>query len=518
MGTGNGDPVAPQAASRAALGRLQERVSLHRFLAAFARQVGARGGTAWLVGGIVRDILEGRPGNDVDVMVTGIGFAELGRALGSLPARRLGIRKIVAAGKTFPVYRVRTSWTAEDVDVATARGTPDLFGDTAPLDIGPDAHLAQARADLSRRDLTINALALRLDIRSGRLRGELVDFFGGVWDLRRRLVRGVGDPAARLAEDPLRILRAIRQKNERPGFAFERRTWEAIRAGAPELLGSVPADRIAPELARALGAGPGGTLDDLARAGILRLLIPEWKNLRAGALARARRRFASLRKSLRGPLRPPLLFACLLAEIADAEYAAILNAAARGKSREQARGLSAGRSGGKATAPDRDRGFHLPGIEAIARRLRLPDVRTIVRMLEDLVRLERIRLLPNPNARVEAIFARWKNRDELLALYGAAQRAAGRKARDFRAVLRLASRRPPLLSGDDLVSAGIPPGPAIDAILESVREATITGRVANERDALALARRLIARRSGDAAARPFRQAGRPGQKNQYGNR
>jgi tRNA nucleotidyltransferase (CCA-adding enzyme) len=82
--------------------------------------------------------------------------------------------------------------------------------------------------DLARRDFTVNAIAYH------PLRGEWRDPFGGVDDLERRRLRAVGDPSARFREDYLRVLRALRF-TARLDFAIEPETWEAARAAAPGL-------------------------------------------------------------------------------------------------------------------------------------------------------------------------------------------------------------------------------------------------------------------------------------------
>src|SRR5512134_1970581 len=114
---------------RAVPGRISARVlrglragrPLWRFLDAFCRAVERCGGKPYLVGGFVRDLVENRPGKDIDLMVAGMEFEDLGRLLRSLPARRLGIRRILPAGKTFAVYKIRAGWAEEDIDVALAR-------------------------------------------------------------------------------------------------------------------------------------------------------------------------------------------------------------------------------------------------------------------------------------------------------------------------------------------------------------------------------------------------------------
>jgi hypothetical protein len=131
--------------------------------------------------------------------------------------------------------------------------------------------------------------------------------------------------------------------------------------------------------------------------------------------------------------------------------------------------------------------FRLPRTESIVRRLHFPQVREVVRMLEDLARLEHYRLLKCPHARVESIFGRWEDPSHLLSLYEAKREAARRKPTDFRPLLRMAALRPPLLSGQDLLRLGIPASPRLEAALDEVREAVLTGKAKNRKEAISLA-------------------------------
>src|SRR5512134_3996514 len=150
-------------ADRAVAEALRRDRPLRAFLLAFSRAVSGAGGAAFLAGGYLRDIAEGAPGGDVDLMVAGLSHRELGEALSSLPHARLGIRKVVSAGRHFPVYRVATAWRDGYVDVSTARGG------------GPARRwdpLAQALDDASRRDFTVNSMLYALSTRGNRLVGE----------------------------------------------------------------------------------------------------------------------------------------------------------------------------------------------------------------------------------------------------------------------------------------------------------------------------------------------------------
>lgn len=455
-----GRPVPPL---RAALlpGRiartLRRDVALHRFLDTLARAVRNRGGSLYLAGGFARDLCEGRARRDADLLVAGVPFGELGRLLRGLPAARLGIRRIVAAGKHFPVHRIRTGWSDREIDVAASRGVAEEPPDRP----APRPH-REAIRDAARRDFTINSVMIAVETSRGVLRPEVVDPFRGLSDLSRGIVRAVRDPAARFREDPLRILRAIRMKRERPGFRIERGTWRAIRELSPALLPSLSPDRVAPELLRSLAADPEGTVSDLARAGILDRILPEIRASGKGAVAGIRKRYGLLRDFSRGPLPPALLAANLLLDVAVRES----------------------KSAGDPFPP------RLPLANAALRRLRFPRPGEPARILSGVVSLLRFRSLPHPLARVESILSRRPDPEPVLALYEAFRKARGLPHRDFRPFLRTASRRPPLLAGGDVVRLGIAAGPRVEEILAAVRDATLAGKVRSREEAARMAARL----------------------------
>jgi len=408
---------------------------LRALLLAFSKSVSGAGGAAFLAGGYLRDIAEGAPGGDVDLMVAGLSHRELGRILSSLPHARVGIRKVVSAGRHFPVYRVATAWRGGYIDVSAARGG------------GPARRwdpLALALDDASRRDFTFNSLLYALSTRGNRLVGELFDPFGGLRDLRRRTIRCVGDAEARLREDPLRALRALRTKCERKGFRIDAATYRAVRRLGPELLPGVPADRLVGELLRSLSANPEGTLEELRRSGILRALLPELSRRKGGA-ARAGSRYRSLRKVLRGPIPPEILLANLLADLPPV------------------------------------------AAEAAARRLRFPGIRRVVKILSDLQSLLRPGRARFPLARTEAILVRQAALDPFLALCRAAAACDGRPAMNLKRFLAYCRKSPLLLEGTDLLECGFPAGPRMQEMLLAVREATLAGKVRTREEALKLA-------------------------------
>jgi hypothetical protein len=127
--------------------------------------------------------------------------------------------------------------------------------------------------------------------------------------------------------------------------------------------------------------------------------------------------------------------------------------------------------------------FRLSGADSAARRLRFPNVREVVRLVEDLLRLKYLNRMKNPHARAEAILMDGERKEILLSFYEVFSETAGRRKIDLRRILAKAAERPAFMSGKRLIELGIGAGPAIAAILEEVREAEITGRISNCKEA-----------------------------------
>ncbi len=201
--------------ARTLAGRLPRRiVDLLRTAGALADRLGVN---AYAVGGLVRDILLGRPTedfDDVDIVVEGDGIA-FGRELASeLGGRIREHREFMTA----LVICTDASGREQRLDVATAR--LEYYRYPAAL---PTVELSSIKMDLFRRDFTINAMAVRLN--EARF-GHLVDFFDGRTDIQRRVVRIIH--ALSFVEDPTRIIRAIRFE-QRYGFRLAAQTEKLIR-------------------------------------------------------------------------------------------------------------------------------------------------------------------------------------------------------------------------------------------------------------------------------------------------
>ena len=182
----------------------------------------AAGHEAYCVGGAVRDRLLGRAPGDWDVTTSAL--PEEVSALFAPHALPTGLRHGTVTVKPEGVPGVEVTTYRRDGAYSDCR-RPDSVEFTASLE-----------EDLARRDFTVNAMALDL-------RGALADPFGGGEDLKRGLLRAVGEPEKRFGEDALRILRGLRFA-ARLGFSVEAGTDRALRACAPLL------ERIAPERVR----------------------------------------------------------------------------------------------------------------------------------------------------------------------------------------------------------------------------------------------------------------------------
>lgn len=225
---------------------------------------------ARFVGGVVRDALLGLPigaagaRTDIDIATPappervielleehGIRVVPTGLAHGTVTA-------IPAAASALPPWHYEITTLRRDVETYGRRARVAFDADWA--------------ADAARRDFTINAIFLSPD-------GTLDDPTGGIADLAARHVRFVGDPATRIAEDVLRILRYYRFEARFGGNGGDPAARAACR-GAAHLLPSLSAERVAQELVRLLDAAdPGAALAMMAEDGVLAVILPEARRL-----------------------------------------------------------------------------------------------------------------------------------------------------------------------------------------------------------------------------------------------
>lgn len=196
------------------------------------RRLRESGHLALFAGGCVRDELLGREPDDYDVVTTAIPdvISDVFRGRTSHVGAHFGVVIVRERGVMVEVATFRTDGSYTD------RRRPDAVTFSTP------------EQDARRRDFTVNALFLDPlgTPNLPRARGEVIDHVGGIDDLRARVIRAVGDPHARLAEDHLRALRAARLA-AKLSFTVEPLTAAAIRAHASELSG-VSRERIGEEI------------------------------------------------------------------------------------------------------------------------------------------------------------------------------------------------------------------------------------------------------------------------------
>ncbi len=173
------------------------------------REARRMGSEAWLVGGIVRDLLLGRPGVDLDIVVEGDAVA-LGRRLVRVFAGRLRVH---------PAFGTATILLEDGRIVDLARCRTESYPKPGALPVVRPGRLID---DLRRRDFTINTMSLSIMPEDF---GRLVDPYGGWDDLRRGVIRVLHEASFR--DDPTRILRAIRFE-QRFGFRLSRTTRRAL--------------------------------------------------------------------------------------------------------------------------------------------------------------------------------------------------------------------------------------------------------------------------------------------------
>jgi tRNA nucleotidyltransferase (CCA-adding enzyme) len=169
----------------------------------------------YLVGGVVRDLLLGRPNEDLDLVVEGEGIAFAQALASKVRGHCHPHQPFLSAVLVLP--------DGHKVDVVSAR--TEFYRTPAAL---PEVETSLIRQDLYRRDFTINALALTL---SGSRYGQLLDFFGGRKDLQRREIRVLHSLS--FIDDPTRAIRAVRYAR-RLGFKIARDTSHLISAAVKE--------------------------------------------------------------------------------------------------------------------------------------------------------------------------------------------------------------------------------------------------------------------------------------------
>ena len=214
---------------------------------------------AYLVGGAVRDMLMGKEPHDWDVTTD------------ATPEQVMSIfRKVIPTGIAHGTVTVH--FMKNEIEVTTFRTESDYSDGRHPDKVEYTGNIEE---DLSRRDFTINAIASYLGD------GTITDPFHGRDDIKRKIIRTVGNPLERFSEDGLRPVRAVRFSAQL-GFEIERETLKAI--SEPEILkktSGISLERFRDELLKLMKAEkPSAGLKLMEESGILDIFIPEFKKCR----------------------------------------------------------------------------------------------------------------------------------------------------------------------------------------------------------------------------------------------
>ncbi len=215
------------------------------------RRLRAAGHVAFYAGGSVRDLLRGQIPKDIDIATA---------------ARPEAVQKMFsrtyAVGAHFGVIVVLED--GFQFEVATFRSDGAYLDGRRPAEV----HFSTAEEDAARRDFTINGMFFDPEA------GDVIDFVDGRADLEARLIRAIGDPAQRFAEDRLRILRAVRFATVL-GFEIDPSTWDAVVAQASSIK-EISAERIREELVRIfLSPQRVRGWDLLDASGLMGAILPE---------------------------------------------------------------------------------------------------------------------------------------------------------------------------------------------------------------------------------------------------
>lgn len=451
-----------------------------------ARRLRQHGHVALLAGGCVRDRLRGEEPSDYDI------------ATDATPGRVSELfRHAKGVGEAFGVMLVRRG--NHVVEVATFRSDGTYRDGRRPESV----EFGTPEADARRRDFTINGLFEDPET------GAIIDYVGGQADLSTGVIRAIGVPADRFAEDRLRMLRAVRFA-ARFGYAIDEATRRAIVTTPHPLLG-VSRERVGIELRKML-ATPGRAravleLESLGLDSDVLEATSDSGASRAGGDERASVRVAAL-----GPT----------ARFEAALVAWLLDRAERICSIEPRRVVPGGEEPARTLSESAVLVASVAArAAAVARALSLSNaeralVANILTQVAVLLGVPGASGFESPvdlrSKRAAGFRGSWRELSvamkkrcaaeegfcDALALVAATHPAMAEAiGREVEGLAASDLAPPPLVSGDDLVALGFLPGPDFRRILDAVYDAQLEGRVESRDDAVALARTL-------AQSEPFR--------------
>ncbi len=441
------------------------------FAVTIIRTLRQRGFEAYLVGGCVRDLLLQREPADYDV------------ATSATPAQVMELfPETYAVGAQFGVVLiplpegqrgegVGNTTKASAIEVATFRSDLGYSDGRRPDEV---RFSQDPREDVARRDFTINGMML------DPVSGEVLDFVGGRKDLEAGIVRAIGDPELRFAEDKLRMLRAVRFA-ARFEYGIEAQTLAAIQRLAHEIK-VVSRERVRDELTKMLTEGHGQRafllLDE---SGLLKEVLPEISAMKGVQQPPEFHPEGDVfvhtllvLENLPRPCPPTLAWGALLHDV--------------------------GKPATFRVAPDRirfddhvDVGVKIA--EEICARLRFSnhDTDQVLALVDNHMRFGHVTRMKESTLKK---FLRLPSFDQHLALHRADSLASHGNLSTYELIGRKLAEIPPekirpaaLVTGDDLIAAGYEPGPKFREILEAVEDAQLDGRLLSRDTALEFVKR-----------------------------
>jgi len=437
---------------------------LKQFATSIVQTLRQHGFHAYLAGGCVRDLLLHREPADYDV------------ATSATPAQVMQIfPETYAVGVQFGVVLVPMPLGSDAGEPSAKNRTIEVATFRSDLRYSDGRHPDEVRfsldprEDVARRDFTINGMML------DPLTNEILDFVGGRNDLEAKLIRSIGDPSRRFAEDKLRMLRAVRFA-ARLEYAIENQTLAAIQNHAPEIE-VVSRERVRDELTKMLtGSHARRAFLLLDETGLLQQVLPEISAMKG---VRQPPEFHPegdvfvhtllLLDHLPHPCPPTLAWGALLHDV--------------------------GKPATFRVAPDRIRfdGHVDVGVkiaEEICSRLRFSnhDSDQVLALVQNHMRFGHVSRMKESTLKK---FLRMPGFDQHLALHRADSLASHGHLSTYEFIREKLAEIPaekirpaPLVTGDDLIAAGYSPGPKFREIFESVEDAQLEGKLSSHEAAL----------------------------------
>ena len=407
-------------------------------------------------GGCVRDLLLGLVPVDYDVATD----ATPEQVMLSLPFRAITV------GISFGVVRLRhPRMHGIEVEVATFRCDSAYVDGRRPAAVA----FSSPELDAARRDFTINGMFMEPES------SQVIDYVGGLGDLRNQVLRAIGDPAERFREDKLRLLRAIRFA-ARFNLEIEPNTLQSLRAMAGEVVVVSP-ERIAQELRRMLVHENRAQAMNMAlEVGLVAAILPPLVDMRG--------LFQGKPVQPEGDLWDHTMLVLRLLPVKPSftlAFAALVHDVGKPFTRANHHGRTSFHSHDQVGSRIADR---------LCRSLRLSNVEReritwLVAFHQYLGEAKKLR-----EAKLKRVLAQ-PGIDELLALHRADALASTGDTEHVDYCAYYIENQPagpinppPLLTGHDLVRHGLEPGPLFSLVLETIREAQLEGKVQSKHEAL----------------------------------